>query len=150
MFDVNEATRSNYYKYMARLYHEAAKAADDVVGHWPGYEVAAPPPVMANCAHVVELSLKAYLLDKGVSEKIVRNFRHDLVGAWDLCVTNGAPTNLIVRSELEIISDLLSSGRVRYGDRSKPGRVPVFGPLSTLCEACLTLCDAPNVSEPIG
>lgn len=122
-------------------------AADDVFGHWPGYEVAAPPPVMTMCAHAIELSLKAYLLENGIDEKTVKRFGHNLVGCWDKCVEVGADPDLLDRNTLAIISDLLVSGRLRYGDKSDFGQVPVFGPLSSLVEPCLVLCDAPPKSD---
>lgn len=56
MFSVDENSRANYYKYLAKLNFEAADAADKSVGFWPGYELVAPPPVMTLCAHSIELS----------------------------------------------------------------------------------------------
>ena len=147
MFSVDKAKRAKYYKYLARLNFEAATAADNVVGLWPGYDIAAPPPVMTLCAHSIELSLKGYLLDRGVDEITVRNFNHDLVDCWDKCVELGADAKDVDLNVLAIISDLLSSGRLRYGDKSKLGRVPVFGPLSELCGRCLDLCGAPTVAD---
>ena len=147
MFSVDASNRPAYYRYQARLAYEAALAADNVVGHWPGYEIAAPPPVMTMCAHAIELSLKAYLLDNGIDENTVRKFGHDLVGSWHKCVEVGADPDLLDGNILAIISDLLVSGRLRYGEESDLGRVPVFGPLSSLVEACLTLCGAPKKSD---
>lgn len=147
MFSVDASNRPAYYRYQARLAYEAALAADDVVGHWPGYEIAAPPPVMTMCAHAIELSLKACLLENGIDEKTVRKFGHDLVGCWHKCVEVGADPDLLDGNILAIISDLLVSGRLRYGELSDLGRVPVFGPLSSLVEACLALCGAPKKSD---
>lgn len=144
---MDETSRANYYKYLAKLNFEAADAADKTVGFWPGYELAAPPPVMTLCAHSVELSLKAFLLDHGVDEKSVRNLGHDLVVCLDKCIELGANAEGIDRRTLEIISDLLDSGRLRYGEKSGLGRVPVYGPLSKLCERCLDLCGAPKLSD---
>jgi len=150
MFSVDVNSRPNYYKYLAKLYFEAAEAADKVVGFFPGYEIAAPPPVMTLCAHSIELSLKSFLLDKGVSEEEVKKYSHDLVSCWDSCVKHGANAELLDRNVLAIITDLLSSGRLRYGEQSKLGRVPVYGPLSDLCRTCLTLCGAPSCAEILG
>jgi hypothetical protein len=147
MFSVESSNRPAYYRYQARLAYEAALAADDVIGHWPGYEFSAPPPVMTLCAHAIELSLKAYLLENGIDERTVRKFGHDLVSCWDKCVEVGADPDLLDRKILAIISDLLVSGRLRYGEESGLGHVPVFGPLSALVETCLLLCDAPKKSD---
>lgn len=147
VFSVDTRNRPAYYRYQARLAYEAALAADNVVGHWPGYAIAAPPPVMTMCAHAIELSLKAYLLDNGIDERTVRKFGHDLVGCWGKCIEVGANPDLLDMNILAITSDLLVSGRLRYGEESDLGRVPVFGPLSTLVEASLALCGAPKVSD---
>lgn len=147
MFSVTSKNRSSYYNYLARLNLEAAKAADKDVGFWPGYEIAAPPPVMTLCAHTIELALKAYLLDKGVDEKSVQRFNHDLVKCWGKCVEMGAPSELLNIDTLKIISDLLSSNRLRYGEKSRLGSVPVFGPLKEVCDQCLELCGAPTRNE---
>lgn len=122
-------------------------AADNVVGHWPGYEIAAPPPVKTMCEHAIKLSLKAYLLDNGIDERADRKFGHDLVGCWAKCIEDVANPDLFDLNILAIISDLLVSGRLRYGEESDLGRLPVFGPLSTLVEASLALCGAPKVSD---
>jgi len=147
MFTVDETNRPQYYKYLAKLNYEAALAADNVIGLWPGYKLAAPPPVMTLCAHSIELSLKAYLLDNGMDEPAVKKYGHDLVGCWDMCVKYGADEKGINRDVLSIISDLLMSGRLRYGEESKLGKVPVFGPLQTLCDFCLDLCGAPTRAQ---
>jgi len=147
MFSVNEANRPNYYKYLARLNFEAALSADERVGRWPGYEIAAPPPVMTLCAHSIELSLKAYLLDRDIEEDAVRKLSHNLSACWTMCKGLGAEVENLDEEILEIVSDLISSGRLRYGERSKLGKVPVFGPLSVLCEKCLDLCGAPRTAD---
>ena len=61
---MDETSRANYYKYLGILNFEAADAADKTVGILPGYELAAPPPVMTLCLHCIELSLKAFVLDR--------------------------------------------------------------------------------------
>ncbi|MBW3243122.1 hypothetical protein KUV57_10475 [Epibacterium sp. DP7N7-1] len=150
MFYVGERSRANYYKYLAKLNFEAADAADMTVGFWPGYESAAPPPVMTLCAHSIELSLKAFLLDHGDDEKRVRKLSHNLIECLDRCVELGADADSIDRDILVIISDLLVSGRLRYGEESELGRVPVYGPLSELCRKCLDMCGAPKLADILG
>jgi len=148
MFSVNSANRTDYYKYLARLNFECADAADRRLGFLPGYELAAPPPVMTLCAHSIELSLKAFLLEHGLSEKEVRAFNHGLVKMWDRCkqiAPHGLPN--INEKTLAIIGDLLMSGRLRYGDESELGRVPVYGPLSDLCRQLLETCGAPTIAQ---
>lgn len=144
---MDETSRSNYYKYLARLNFEAANAADKTIGILPGYDLTAPPPVMTLCAHSIELSLKAFLLDHGEDEKSVRKLNHDLVACLEKCIELGADTDRLNIGILEITADLLSSGRLRYGDKSRLGRTPVYGPLSELCRQCLALCEAPELSD---
>ncbi|WP_282076287.1 hypothetical protein [Epibacterium ulvae] len=147
MFSVDKESRSNFYKYLAKLNFEAAKAADKEIGTWPGYGLAAPPPVMTLCAHSIELSLKAYLLDRGVEESEVKRHSHNLVKLWDACVCEGADPEMVSSEVLGIISDLLMSNRLRYGEESSLGQLPYFGPLSQLCEAALNLCGAPSLAD---
>ncbi len=80
-------------------------------------------------------------------EKEVRKLSHDLVACWDSCVELGAQPDLIDKRVLEIISDLLKSNRLRYGEESDLGRVPVFGPLQEVCERSLELCGAPTRAQ---
>ena len=77
----------------------------------------------------------------------MRKFGHNLVACLDKCSELGADADGIDRGILEIISDLLGSGRLRYGEESELGRVPVYGPLSELCRCCLDLCGAPKLSD---
>ncbi|WP_288928868.1 hypothetical protein [uncultured Maritimibacter sp.] len=147
MFSVEQGNRAEYYRYLARLNFAAAEEADRSIGNLPGYGFAAPPPIMTLCAHAIELSLKSYLLQKSVPESQVRALGHDLVHAWTLCKEYGAEEGLIDENILAIISDLLRSHRLRYGEESKLGKVPVYGSLQKLTRTCLALCDAPTLAE---
>lgn len=151
MFVVDRTNREQYYRYLARLNFEAAEAADRKIGLLPGYETAAPPPVMTLCAHCIELSLKSFLLQRGVTEADVRALGHNLNALWARCAVV-APTDVptINQEVLAMISDLLTSGRLRYGEKPGGGLVPVYGPLSDLCRQCLTLCGAPSLSDLTG
>ena len=60
---------------------EAALIADEKMGKRSGYEIIAPVPVMFLVDQSLELSLKAFLLSKGLSLKELRSkkyFGHDL------------------------------------------------------------------------
>ena len=142
-------TRATEFAVGAKLYYECALAADRKIGFFPGYEIAAPAPVMSLVAHSIELSLKSFLLASGVAN--VRSFGHDLQRAFDECQQLGAlgkvefdETDLRV---LEIIDDLHQNFVLRYREKSKLGRIPVFGPLQVLSKKCLDLCDAPTLDE---
>ena len=65
-------------RYAADFY-EAAMGADRTLGMKPGYETFAPIPVLYLVGHSIELSLKAFLLHKGVGlRELRRHFGHDL------------------------------------------------------------------------
>lgn len=147
MFNVNTDNRADYYAYLARLNFLCAKEADKVVGLLPGYEIAAPPPVMTLCAHAIELALKAQLLRSGMTEEDVREISHNLVKLWQKLKQSTSDLPDIDEEILRIISDLLMSGRLRYGEPSKLGKVPVFGPLEEVVQKCLHLCNAPDLQE---
>lgn len=151
MFAVDPTNREKYYRYLARLNFECADEADKKWGLLPQYSLAAPPPVMTLCAHSVELSLKSFLLQSGVPEDKVKSLGHDLVECWAKC-KEFAKIELPVIDEniLAIIGDLLKSNRLRYGEQSELGKVPVYGPLSELCQQCLDLCGAPTSADLWG
>jgi len=63
----------------AKEFHDAALGADDTLGMKPGYEIIAPVPVLYLIGHSMELSLKAFLLHKGITLRDLRTkFGHDL------------------------------------------------------------------------
>ncbi|WP_227271523.1 hypothetical protein [Roseobacter weihaiensis] len=150
MFAVSPDNRAQYYKYLASLNFICADEADKKIGLLPGYEIAAPPPVMTLCAHAIELSLKAFLLENGMIEKETRKIGHDLVAAWGKAKELSEDLPEIDENVLAIISDLLVSDRLRYGERSNLGTVPVYGPLSDLVKQMLELCGAPNLAETVN
>ena len=141
--------RATEFAVGAKLYYECALAADEKIGELPGYEIAAPAPVMSLMAHSIELSLKSFLLANGVTN--VRAFGHDLQKAYTKCDELGALKKVGFDASdlhvLEIINDLHQNFVLRYREASALGRLPVFGPLQTLTEKCLALCDAPMLGE---
>jgi hypothetical protein len=139
-----------YYKYLAKLNFLCAEQADRKIGLLPGYEVAAPPPVMTLCAHSIELSLKSFLLENGVDENQVKKLGHNLVALWGEAKELGIELPEIDENVLAIISDLLVSNRLRYGEPSDLGRVPVYGPLSELVRQLLELCGAPKLEDMVS
>ena len=64
----------------AREFFDCALAADDKVGHRPGFEIIAPIPVMYLIGHSIELCLKSYLVFKDVPLPELRSnkYGHDL------------------------------------------------------------------------
>ncbi len=143
----DSSTREKYYRYLARLNFECAEVADRKVGLLPGYEVTAPPPVLTLCGHAIELALKSFLLQNGVPESEVKSLGHNILRTWQKCKDIETELPKINEEILAIMSDLMVSQRLRYGEKSEFGEVPVYGPLSRVVEECLALCGAPKLSD---
>jgi hypothetical protein len=114
---------------------EAALAADDKMGGKKGFEIVAPIPVMFLVGQSVELSLKAFLLFRGVAlRKLRQNYGHALhrslrkakeLGLFDIVSLSGE--ELV---GLELLDHLYSTKQLQYivtGAKT----FPVFGPLES-------------------
>ena len=126
----------------AREYFDAAIAADNAIGK--GYKIHAPPPVMFLVAHSIELALKAYLRDQGLSVDDLRERGHRLEECWQLAIKHGVEDHVQLTKEdlsvLQLISDLHASTELRYIQTGFK-RLPVFGPLQQLARKLLdTIC----------
>lgn len=139
MNDSSRTTAIGLARY-AREYLEAALAADEAIGHRPGYEAIAPPPVMFLVAHSMELALKAYLLYSGMPLKQVVALGHDLIVAWQYALDNNVTVHIELTEEdidiLKLINSLHISTELRY---IKIGfkQFPIFGPLQHVAEKIL-------------
>ncbi len=124
----------------AREYFDAAIGADDAIGHRNGYEIVAPPPVMFLVAHSIELALKAYLRDQGLTVEELERIGHDLCECWRVATDNGIEAHVALTQEelgvLGLISDLHASTQLRYIQTGYK-QFPVFGPLQVLAEKLL-------------
>jgi len=112
---------------------EAALAADDKMGLKDGFEIVAPIPVMFLVAQSIELSLKAFLLHRGVS---LRELRRDFGHALHRSLRKAKELGLldVVRlsdedlAAIELLDALYSTKQLQYivtGAKT----FPVFGPL---------------------
>lgn len=68
---------------MIRYSHEfleAAKIVDENIGNQPGFEIVAPIPAQYLVGHSIELSLKSFLLHRGISLRELRSghYGHNL------------------------------------------------------------------------
>lgn len=127
-------------------YYQAAIAADDVLGKKPRYEIVAPTPVMFLVAHSIELILKAYLLNVGLTLGDLRKLSHGLEGCWNEAVERGIQKSVSLSetdiSVLRLISRLHASTELRYIVTGYK-EYPVFGPLQELTEKLLkAVCPA--------
>ncbi|MBD3669449.1 MAG: hypothetical protein HUJ29_01650 [Gammaproteobacteria bacterium] len=129
-------------------YYRAGKAADDVIGYDPGYEIHAPPPVMFLVAHSIELILKSYLREKGYTLKSLRKLSHGIYGCYEAALGEGLGDTLILDEEeealLNLISDLHASTELKY-IKSGYKQLPVFGPMDALAKKLLE-----NISPLVG
>ena len=136
----NERTTAIGLARYAREYYDAALAADDVIGHRAGYEVAAPPPVMFLVAHSIELALKAYLKHTGMSLDKIIKLGHNLVKCWNKAKERGVGELVELTEEdlgvLGLINDLHVSTELRYIQTGFK-QFPVFGPLQVVTEKIL-------------
>ena len=114
---------------------EAALIADEKMGRRGGYEITAPVPVMFLVGQSIELSLKAYLLHRGISlEKLRTKFGHNLHKllrkAKELELKKVVDFTEDELGTIEALNDLYASKQLQYivtGAKI----FPVFGPLQT-------------------
>ena len=146
--DPGRTTAPGMARYAAE-FMRAALAADDVLGRRPGFEMIAPVPVMFLVGQSIELSLKAYLLHRGVSLRDMRVvYGHDLHRALRKAKELGLLDLVPVAAEdlqaVELLNELYASKQLQYivsGFKT----YPVFGPLE---RAALKLLH--GIGEAVG
>lgn len=135
MIDNDTRTTPNGLARYAREFLEAALAADDKMGMKTGYEIIAPIPVMYLVGHSIELSLKAYLLHKGVSLTKLKNLGHDLEKCYKKAEEHGLQQHVtLTREDIDVIgvlNKLYSTKELNYFVKGTK-QFPVFGPLEAL------------------
>lgn len=122
-------------------FHEAAMGADRTFGMKPGYEIFAPIPVLYLIGHSMELSLKAFLLHKGVGlQELRKHFGHDLHKCLKKAKEHGL-LNVVTFDEHElgafaVLNDLYSTKQLEYivtGAKT----FPIFGHLQSMSSKLL-------------
>jgi hypothetical protein len=125
----------------AKEFHEAAMGADRTLGMKPGYEIFAPIPVLYLIGHSIELSLKAFLLHKGVTLSDLRkNFGHDLGKCFKKAEDLGL-LSLVTFDEHEleaffVLNNLYSTKQLEYivtGAKT----FPIFGYIQSMSHKLL-------------
>jgi hypothetical protein len=120
---------------MIRYSHDflkAAKIVDENIGNQPGFEVVAPIPALYLVGHSIELSLKSFLLHKGISLRELRSryYGHNL----DACLEKGKRLGLLTYVQFtdqeyrafEALNTLYSAKQLEYivtGEK----HFPIFG-----------------------
>jgi len=127
----------------SKNFRDASLAADDKLGTKEGFEIIAPVPVMYLIAHSMELSLKAYLLYKGVELKELKKFKkygHNLMKclkkAKELGLNHIVEIEEIEEGALEVLNNLYCNKELNYIVTGYK-QYPVFGPLETLSKKLL-------------
>ena len=119
-------------------FFEAALAADDKLGKKGGHEMVAPVPVMFLIGQALELSLKAYLLSKGVDlRKLRHDYGHGLHRALRKAKEFGLASVVTLTNDeeevIELLDALYSTKQLQYivtGAKT----FPLFGPLQRVAD----------------
>mgnify|MGYP006281666269 FL=1 len=126
--------------YYSREFLASALAADDVLGMRPGFEIAAPVPVMYQVGHSIELALKAYLLRHGVSLRDLKRpgkFGHDLEACFrkakELGLLSFVDFTDVEVGAMRALNALYHSRQLNYFVAG-PKQVPAFGSVQSFCE----------------
>ena len=130
--DPTRTTPIGMARYAAE-FMEAALAVDDKMGNKPGHEIVTPIPVMFLVGQAIELSLKAFLLNRGVTLRELRkNHGHELCSSLRKAKELGLLSLVRITDEeqsvIELLDDLYASKQLQYivtGVKT----FPVFGPL---------------------
>ena len=127
----------------SKSFMDASLAADDKLGTKEGFEMIAPIPVMYLIAHSMELSLKAYLLHKGIELKELRKLKkygHNLVKCLKKSKELGLGSIIEIEDleeeALEVLNDLYCKKELNYIVTGFK-KYPVFGPLESLSKKLL-------------
>ena len=126
---------------MVRYSHEfleAALAVDEKIGSRPGFEIVAPIPALYLVGHSIELSLKAYLLHKGVPLRELRGKRH-FGHSLHTCLRKSKELGLLRHVQFteqeegafEILDNLYSTKQLEYIVTGAK-HFPVFGLIEVL------------------
>jgi len=138
--DPNRTTPLGLVRY-ADEFREAAIAVDDSLGKKPGFEIVAPIPVLYLVGHSIELSLKAFLLYKGVTLNDLKiNFGHDLgkcyMKAQELGLLNFVKFENEENEAFDVLNDLYSTKQLEYIVTGSK-QFPVFGLIQTFSKKLL-------------
>jgi hypothetical protein len=148
--DPARTTPRGLIRYASEFY-AAAVAVDDTLGEKKGYEIFAPVPVMFLAGQSIELSLKAFLLAKGVDLRALRlQYGHKLSAslqkAQELGLANIVALSNEDESAIAVLDPLYSSKQLQYVVTGMK-TFPIFGPLEEaarkLLEAVATFVEYP-------
>ncbi|HXG28769.1 MAG TPA: hypothetical protein VNJ47_07965 [Nevskiales bacterium] len=148
--DPARTTPHGLIRYASEFY-AAAVAVDDSLDKKQGYEIFAPVPVMFLAGQSIELSLKAFLLAKGIDLRALRlQYGHKLSSSLQRAKKLGLGDIVVLtdtdESAIAVLDPLYSSKQLQYiitGVKT----YPIFGPLEEatrkLLEAVAVFVDYP-------
>lgn len=118
----------------AHEFMEAALAVDNQIGRKADFAIVAPIPALYLIGHSIELTLKAFLLQKGVTLKKLRSLGHDLHAslrkAKELELLKIVQFTDQEQGALEILNALYSTKQLEYVVTGAK-QFPIFGLLET-------------------
>jgi hypothetical protein len=101
--------------------------AEDFIGAFRALPPGNPPswPRYFLLCHAIELALKAFLISRGISSRMLKSaaFRHNLKQLLSEAVNLGLPLGLLARTELEHLDNAHAEFWPRY---PRPHAKPVF------------------------
>jgi hypothetical protein len=137
-------------------YFAAAVATDRAIGDDVGYEVIAPDTVTFLMGRSIELSLKAYLIQRGTPLRTVKEkMGHNLVKCLELAEANNllsvVPLTIEDRKVVEVLNVTYCSKGLEYF-LSGSVRYPIFAPLESLAKRVLqgVLTEIPDSHFHLG
>ena len=140
--DPKRTTPTALMKY-AQDFHDAAIVVfEEFIERWPAYKEIAPGPAVYLIGHSMELSLKAFLLQKGATHaQLKRKFGHNLDKCLNEAKRLGLP-NAVTFDEQELtafaaLDALYSIKDLEYIYRESK-TFPIFGYIQTMSQKLLS------------
>jgi hypothetical protein len=149
--DPARSTPLGFVRYASEFY-QAARTVDDTIGHKRGYEIVAPIPALFLIGQSIELSLKAFLLHKGVSLRDLRStYGHELRRALKKAKELGVHSSITLSRNdeglLGILDELYSTKQLQYTVTGMK-TFPSYGELERIAQRLLEAI-GPVVGFPV-
>lgn len=124
----------------AREYFDVAIIAEGAIRHKEEYKFVVPPPILFLVAHSIEIALKSYLIQSGMTLKEMKGLNHDLRNCWKEAIEKGVEKCVALNEEdlfiLNMICDLYVSTELKYM-RKGFKKIPAFKSLKMVAEKLL-------------
>lgn len=140
-FNTNRTTPIGLSRY-AREFFDCAMTAYNSTKVKPGHEIITPVPILYLAGHSIELSLKSFLVYKGVllkdlpTNKYGHNLLKCLKKAKELGLDSIVNLNNVEMQMLELLNELYCSKQLNYIVTGSK-QYPLFGPIQKACQKLL-------------